>query len=45
MKENQTTKYRIQIDSDLLAYLNPESGEKCTKMAAFRNLVAVTLWR
>ena len=41
MKENQTTKYRIQIDSDLLAYLNPESGEKCTKMAAFRNLVEI----
>ena len=43
MKENQTTKYRIQIDSDLLAYLNPESGEKCTKMAAFRNLVEIAI--
>lgn len=41
MKENQTTKYRIQIDNDLLAYLNSESGEKCSKMAAFRNLVEI----
>lgn len=41
MKENQTTKYRIQIDNDLLAYLNSESGEKCSKIAAFRNLVEI----
>ena len=41
MKENKTTKCRIQIDTDLLAYLNPESGEKCSKMAAFRNLVEI----
>lgn len=41
MKENQTTKYRIQIDNDLLVYLNSESGEKCSKMAAFRNLVEI----
>ena len=40
MKENQTTKYRIQIDSDLFAYLNPESGENAQKW-----LRSVTLWR
>ena len=41
MKENETTKCRIQIDNDLLAYLNPESDEKCSKMAAFRNLIEI----
>ena len=41
MKENETTKYRVQIDNDLFAYLNPESGEKCSKMAAFRNLIEI----
>ena len=41
MEENKTTKCRIQIDNDLLAYLNPESGEKCSKMAAFRNLIEI----
>ena len=41
MKENETTKCRIQIDNDLLAYLNPESGDKCSKMAAFRNLIEI----
>ena len=41
MKENETTKYRVQIDNDLLAYLNPESGEKYSKMAAFRNLIEI----
>ena len=39
MKENKTTQYRIQIGNDLLAYLHPESGEKYSKMAAFRHLV------
>lgn len=43
MKENQTTKYRIQIDNDLLAYFNSESGEKYSKMAAFRNLVEIAV--
>ena len=41
MKENETTKCRIQIDNGLLAYLNPESGDKCSKMAAFRNLIEI----
>lgn len=41
MKENKTTKCCIQIGTDLLAYLNPESGEKCSKMAAFLNLVEI----
>ena len=39
MKENKTTQYRIQIGNDLLAYLHPESGEKYSKMAAFRHLI------
>lgn len=39
MKENKTTQYHIQIGNDLLAYLHPESGEKYSKMAAFRHLV------
>jgi len=39
MKENKTIQYRIQIGNDLLAYLHPESGEKYSKMAAFRHLV------
>ena len=39
MKENKTTQYRIQIDNDLLAYLHPESGEKYSKMTAFRHLI------
>ena len=39
MKENKTTQYRIQISNDLLAYLHPESGEKYSKMAAFRHLI------
>lgn len=43
MKENKTTKCRIQIGTDLLAYLNPESGEKCSKMAAFLNLVEIAV--
>ena len=43
MKENKTTKCRIQIGTDLLAYLNPESGEKFSKMAAFLNLVEIAV--
>ena len=39
MKENKTIQYRIQIGNDLLAYLHPESGEKYSKMAAFRHLI------
>lgn len=41
MKENKTTQYRIQIGNDLLAYLHPESGEKYSKMAAFRHLIVL----
>lgn len=43
MKEYETMKYHIQIDNDLLTYLNPESGEKYSKMAAFRNLVEIAV--
>lgn len=43
MKENKTTQYRIQIGNDLLAYLHPESGEKYSKMAAFRNLIEIAI--
>ena len=43
MKEDKTTQYRIQIDNDLFAYLHPESGEKYSKMAAFRNLVEIAV--
>ena len=41
MKENKTIQYRIQIGNDLLAYLHPESGEKYSKMAAFRHLIVL----
>ena len=43
MKEDKTTQYRIQIGNDLLAYLHPESGEKYSKMAAFRNLIEIAI--
>ena len=43
MKEDKTTQYRIQIDKDLFDYLHPESGEKYSKMAAFRNLVEIAI--
>lgn len=39
MKEDKSTRYRIQIGNDLLAYLHPETGEKYSKMAAFRHLI------
>ena len=43
MKEDKTTQYRIQIGNDLLAYLHSESGEKYSKMAAFRNLIEIAI--
>ena len=43
MKEDKTTRYRIQIGNDLLEYLHPESGEKYSKMAAFRNLIEIAI--
>lgn len=43
MKEDKMTQYRIQIGNDLLAYLHPESGEKYSKMAAFRNLIEIAI--
>ena len=43
MKEDKATRYRIQIGNDLLAYLHPESGEKYSKMAAFRNLIEIAI--
>ena len=38
MKEDKSTRYRIQIGNDLLAYLHPETGEKYSKMAALIEL-------
>ena len=43
MKEDKTTQYRIQIGNDLFAYLHPESGEKYSKMSAFRNLIEIAI--
>ena len=43
MKEDKAARYRIQIGNDLLAYLNSESGEKYSKMAAFRNLIEIAI--
>ena len=43
MKEDKAARYRIQIGNDLLAYLHPESGEKYSKMAAFRNLIEIAI--
>lgn len=39
MKEEKAARCRILIDSGLLAFLNPESNEKHSKLAAFRNLL------
>ena len=43
MKEDKTTQYRIQIGNDLLAYLHSESGEKYSKMSAFRSLIEIAI--
>ena len=43
MKEDKTTQYHIQIGNDLLEYLHPETGEKYSKMAAFRHLVELAI--
>lgn len=43
MKEDKTIQYRIQIGNDLLAYLHSESGEKYSKMSAFRNLIEIAV--
>ena len=43
MKEYKTTQYRIQIGNDLLEYLHPETGERYSKMAAFRNLIEIAV--
>ena len=43
MKEDKAARYRIQIGNDLLAYLNSESGEKYSKMSAFRNLIEIAI--
>ncbi len=43
MKEEKAVRCRIQIDSGLLAYLNPESGVKHSKMEAFRNLIELSI--
>lgn len=43
MKEDKSTRYRIQIGNDLLAYLHPETGEKYSKMAAFRHLIELAI--
>ena len=43
MKEDKAARYRIQIGNDLLAYLHSESGEKYSKMAAFRNLIEIAI--
>ena len=43
MKEDKMAQYRIQIGNDLLEYLHPETGEKYSKMAAFRHLVELAI--
>lgn len=43
MKEDKAARYRIQIGNELLAYLHPESGEKYSRMAAFRNLIEIAI--
>ena len=43
MKEDKAARYRIQIGNELLAYLHPESGEKYSKMAAFRHLIELAI--
>ena len=43
MKEEKAARCRILIDSGLLAYLNPESNEKHSKLAAFRNLIDLSI--
>ena len=43
MKEDIVARCRIQIDNGLLAYLNPESGEKRSKMTAFLDLIDLSV--
>lgn len=43
MKERTSVAYRININYDLLEYLNPESGSKYSRMAAFRDLLELSI--